>query len=482
MNRSARIFFALLTASSVSVALTSSVAFAQAPEAASESPSPAKPQTESPAKPESPPKPEQGPWQRLSASLAAARKTRRAALEKKLEPYRPDLVLRYEDNAKYLDEKYSAIRELDPEIADVLVPLLFPEKADKVSVQIAENALRVLRPMPLDAWLPTLLAKAQKAHLHQRLRALDLLSSHATPELRAKIVAIFDELLPTTPERQLPRLLAVIGQSEARELAPKLLSFLDRPSAEQRIAALSALAALRYAPALAKLTETATALNEQPAWGALLGALQSMHPQKAPEGLRAAAPDYGAALAAILSNPPRMSRVQLLAALELVRELPSSAYREGRGPILEALRPLLEHPFPKVNHEAARSLQHLGDEDGIKTVLDRLDASVKKNRRVPFVYLQRARAYEAFDMIREALKDVKDAIRYSGKGRVTPDLHFFAARLECRRGNASQVYQHLRDADPTPKELERFREEMRDFGLEALLERHRGLGRLFEQD
>jgi hypothetical protein len=77
---------------------------------------------------------------------------------------------------------------------------------------------------------------------------------------------------------------------------------------------------------------------------------------------------------------------------------------------------------------------------------------------------------------------VKDAIRYSGKGRVTPDLHFFAARLECRRGNASQVYQHLRDADPTPKELERFREEMRDFGLEALLERHRGLGRLFEQD
>ena len=33
-----------------------------------------------------------------------------------------------------------------------------------------------------------------------------------------------------------------------------------------------------------------------------------------------------------------------------------------------------------------------------------------------------------------------------------PDLYFFAARLECRRGNASQVYQMLRDADPTPQE------------------------------
>ncbi|PIE24168.1 MAG: hypothetical protein CSA62_05020 [Planctomycetota bacterium] len=421
-----------------------------------------------------------GLWRQIRAALAAARKNRRSELEKKLDRYRPDLVLRYRDNASYLEEKFREIRKLDPELPELLLPLLFPDKPDRSKRSIAENSLRILQGMPLDSWRAELEQRAAKGPLENRLRALDLLS-YCDGALLAEPL---EALLALTPESLVPRLLEVIGRSGARSLAPKLLPFLKRPQPAHRVAAMRALAELRYVESLQALQQCAESLDSREGWLALETALQRMHPVKAPQGRAADTSSFASAAAKLLRHGQRLSRKELLQAIELIESVPSARFADnqqatGQQALLEALRQLLQHPFPLVNFQAAIGLRHLGDKRGVESILQKLSDSVKRNRRVPYVYVQRARAYEAFGKTREALKDIKDAIRHTGKGRVSSDLYFFAARLECRRGSASQVHAMLREAKATPAELASFRKQNAKYGLEDLIKRHRGLRRLF---
>ena len=110
-------------------------------------------------------------------------------------------------------------------------------------------------------------------------------------------------------------------------------------------------------------------------------------------------------------------------------------------------------------------------------LIDSRTRFVDKNKRVPYAYTQRAKAYLAFGREKRAIQDLEKAIRLSGKGRADPDLYFLLAGLYAGQGNAGKVLRLLKEADPTDEELRAFRK--RTPALEPLLKRHLGLRKLF---
>ncbi len=412
----------------------------------------------------------QRPWGRLRGSLAARIMEKERKLVKLLKPFMPDLALGYAGNEGYLEEKFRRIRKLDLDIAVALLPHLNPKRQDRVRNQVAENAMRILDKVNLENYRPALLTKLDSLKIASRLRVLYLLCPAKTPALKPRLKILLTE----TPGELVPRLLRCIGRFADPQMAPQIQAFLERPDPKQRAAAGEALAALGLKSSIPLLQQMAEKHESGALFGALLGLLERTQ-AKTPAEMK----QRVAGIVALLKRPDRLTRKEVTDSVRLTLRDDKNALGAERDPLSKALRPLLVHAYPPIQFEAAKALNHLGDKTGIKAVIDRLTRFVKRNRKIPYVYEQRARAYDAFGKRREALKDIRDAIKYSGKDRVSPDLYLFGARLEAGRGNANQVLQFLKNADPTSEELARFRKETPE--VEALILKSRQLRRLFQK-
>ncbi len=406
------------------------------------------------------------PWGALRRALAARVREEQSELRDKLKPFLPDLVLSYTENAGYLEEKFTRIRKLDPDIGTAVLPLLLPKREDRARRQLAENALRILNGLDLSSYRDGLLEDLDKRSPEARMRVLYLLA----PLRPAGWKKQFAEWLPLTSEPQLPRLLESIGRFGDPSLAPLLLPILERPKLAQVLAAARALALLRSHEALPKLLTIAKKRGDPSLFAALLELVEGCGNAIDPASL---APT----IEGLLGQSGQLSREEVLRSIALTARGKDGGFGAREDAVKAALRPLLLHAWQPIQFASAKALQSLGDRNGIKSVLDRLTGFVKSNRKIPYVYAQRAKAYDAFGRSREALRDIRDAIKYSGKGRVSPELYFFGARLETQRGNASQVYSFLKAADPTKAELQKFRAAQP--AIEKLIAKHRLLRQLF---
>lgn len=409
-------------------------------------------------------------WARLRAHLEKRSADERVRLAKLLEPRLADLGLDYlsRDNRDYLDREFDKIARLDPDIAAVLVPMLAPKADEGASRNRADNARRILDRFDLTPYQRELRQLADDAPSRWgRLRALRLLAKTKHPER----LALLDSALKNTPEVYVPALLAAIGESGQHELVARVVPFLGRPSEVQRLAALRALAKLGSPTAIVACTKAAVDLASDVGYESLLALLEATL-----EDLDAKyRPDFARALRETLVRAESLDKKDAMRAVDLVAALPRDGLGDT-GPALDsALLGLVEHPSTDVQFRAARILQDRGDKRAVKKILGRLDEFVRNNKKVPYAWQQRALAHRAFGNPKAALKDINQAIKLSPTA--DPRLHFLAAELEIARKAATAVLRHLRAADASAVELERFR--AAHPAIESLLERNRQLRRLF---
>lgn len=411
-------------------------------------------------------------WTALKAAIAKRLAADRARLKDLLDRnYLSDLGLDYadKDNRAYLERKIGELAKADPDLGGILLEYLDPGGAGGALQHRADNARRILERMDLTPYRRRLRKILEGASLSGRLRALLLLTKVREPGL----TAVLQRFLQESPEIFLPVVLRCVGRYRDPTLAPSVVPLLRRPSPEQRLAALRALAELRAVDAIEPATTAVRELDSEQAYRALLDLLRRVA-EKLPE---AGYDAYLDALLQILAKSGGLGKLDILEAVRLVAGLPAESIAARFEKIEPALVELVEHRYPEVQYAAANLLDRQGNRIGVKRVLDRLNDFVKRNRRVPYAYYQRARAYAAFGKVTEALRDVNQAIRYSAGPE--PTFHFFAAGLEVVRGNANQVAKHLKSADPTPQELQKFRS--RHPAIEPLIAKNRTLRRLFEQ-
>ncbi|MAE76934.1 MAG: hypothetical protein CMJ85_08715 [Planctomycetes bacterium] len=367
-------------------------------------------------------------------------------------PLLSDLSLDYRDsqNRAYLERQFDKLAKLDPNIGGVLIDYLDTSRTGALKMR-AENVRRVLAKLDLTAYLPRLLEMLKDGTTSGQLRALQLLVGMRAPNLAADLKRRLSE----TPETHLPRLLACVGRYGDATLSAELLPFLARPSKQQVLAALRALAALGSPAAIEPAAKAALAFEEagtlEVASSALLRHLEKAIPKLTDADL----PLLVSTLIGMFGKADQLRQQQVLHALHLMAGIDSTRRQRFWEDLRPALEGLLVHRYPDVKFEAARLMDQHGDRSGIKRVLDQLNQFVKTQRRTPFAYAQRAKAYVAFGRLSDAIRDIKDAIRYSAVA--TPALHLKAARIEVMRGNASSVAKHLKEARPTKEELNRFR-------------------------
>ena len=411
------------------------------------------------------------PWRGLRKKLAERRASDEARLSKQLrDSFDVDLVLDYgmPDNRSHLHKRFAEIVALDPDVGGPLVKMLETERNRTADRHRADNARRILANLDLRPYYPTLRELLANGSIGARLRALWLLCRAKAPGVRATL----EKMLEVTPAIYLPRVIECAGIYGDKALCPKLVEFSKRPSEQQRWAAMRALMAIGEVSTLDAVRDAAIALNTESAYRLMLAfATQSSRQPGAP-----AAPIVRAALETLKKSGDLVAD-DLLDALKLLTPYRDAELGKERSATMARLRQLLEHGNPSVKFGAAKKLTDLGDKNATKQVLDGLSDFIKKHRKSPWGYYQRALANEAFGKIQPALRDVTQAIKLS----VATDsqLHFFAARLEARRGSSTQVLKQLKAAKPTKDELAAFRRKVPE--IEALIKKSRNLRRYFEQ-
>ncbi len=412
------------------------------------------------------------PWtkfrHKLTARLAAERRRLRKLLEKN---YLSDLSLNYDDrdNRAYLRRKIAELAHQDPDMGGVLIQFLNPTGGGSALQNRADNARRILAQMDLEAYRPALHKMIKTGGTGGRIRALSLLVDQREPGLTPTLQRFLTETL----EAWIPAVLDCVGRYGDVALAKAVLPFLNRPSEVQRLHALGALTRLHAKETIAPAAKAAKSIGTAAAWEALQALLSATAPHVTADeqpALQSAAEDI-----LMASRNVHLDKRTLLGTLRVLQGQSPQQLATHKAATVKLLRGFLDHRLPEVQFAAANLLNRLGDKTGIKHVLARLDVFVKRNRKVPYAYYQRARAKEAFGKIGDALRDVSQAIKYSSGS--DPAYHLFAARLEVKKGSPGSVLRHLRDAGITTKELRRFRKN--NPAIEQLIERSRSLRKLF---
>lgn len=398
------------------------------------------------------------PWQKLLAELREKAARKRARLfpgfEKK---YLSDLKLPYRQNQEYLDGLFDKLRTEDPDLVSFLFETL--RKPGKQG-SLENNTYRLIEQgNPLLFRLP-LLRHLLSKNPGDRVRALEIFAKTRTPG----VLPLLQETLKEAPPGLLRRLISIYAELGDPRLAPTLLPYLDHGDPRVRLLALRALVSIGSPSLFGKVFEKGLGLPDGSKEELLLEYLAKVAPEKPkPEHLRA--------LTLLLEM--ELPRTALDKALDLAARL-SPPDRKARLALDKALERWLSHPGAKVL--AARAMASHGNKSGVKKVLSELGRFIRRNRRVPYGYIQRARAYLAFGRYSEALKDAKEALRYS-RNKANSSLFLLAAEIEMRRGKPLGILRYLKEGDLSRETLQQFRRDHPE--LEAFLKSSSRLRRFF---
>jgi len=417
-------------------------------------------------------------WKALRAAIKTRLSENRKELEKKLAPFLGDLRLDYSENRERLDKRITELSQLDPDIGGLLLDYIAPARPSSRTQRIAENSERALEQMDLTPYRERLRGLLAHDSLTVQLRALKLLCVDAAKRRDRGLpgddglAKVLDKYLHEAPEIELPRVIACVGAYRAPSMTDKLVPYLASPNLNQKLAAIAALRKLGTETAIAPVYKAVEGMTERQALGDLLALLQTVS-DNAPD--TRPSPAFVGALTHLLLRADELSHPQTLQAVKMAGRLE----KDQRNPRLDkALTDLLNHTWTAVTFASANVLAGLGDTSGREAVVERLSDFVKEHKKVPYAYSRRAKAYEAFGRTRDAIRDLEKAVRLSGRGRVDPALYLDLARLEARLGHGIKVLRYLRDGNPTPEELARFRERTPE--VESLIEKSPQLRRMFE--
>ena len=398
------------------------------------------------------------PWQKFQAEIERKAGEERARLFPIFKTkYLADLKLPYRQNKEFLDGLLAQLRGEDPDLIEFLLEQL-RKPGSRGSLE--RNTYRLLEQRDPLLFRLTLLRGLSSRDPRNRIHSLEIL---ARTKARG-LLPLLQTSLKTAPPNLLGRILNIYQLLGNPKIAPSLLPYLDHGDPKIRIQALRALTSIGAPEIFQKVFEKGLGLPDGSKEELLLQYLAKVA-GKSPQ------PEHVRALIHLLEL--ELPRAALDQALELAARFPPPD-RKTKAALDQALERWLSHPGAKV--QAARAMASHGTKTGVKKVLGELGRFIRKNRRVPYGYIQRARAYLAFGRLAEALKDAKEALRYS-KNKADQALYLLAAEIEMRRGKPLGILRYLREGEIPKEMLDQFRRDHPE--LEGILKHNSRLRRFF---
>ncbi len=399
-----------------------------------------------------------GPWQKFQAEVERKASEKRARLFPTFEAkYLADLRLPYRQNKEFLDGLLSKLRGEDPDLIEFLLEEL-QKPGNRGSLE--SNTFKLLEQRDPLLFRLLLLRGLSSKDPRERIRSLEVFAKTKAEGL----LPLLQRTLKTVPPNLVGRLLNIYQFLGNPKVAPSLLPYLDHGDPKIRIQALRALTSIGAPSIFEKVFEKGLGLPDGSKEELLLQYLAKVG-GKAPKAV------HLRALTHLLEL--ELPRTALDQALELAAHFPPTD-RKTKAALDQALERWLSHPGAKVL--AARAMASHGTKTGVKKVLAELGRFIRKNRRVPYGYIQRARAYLAFGRYAEALKDSKEALRYS-KNKADQALYLLAAEIEMRRGKPLGILRFLKEGEIPKEKLQQFRRDHPE--LEGILKHNSRLRRFF---
>lgn len=375
------------------------------------------------------------------AQLARARSERqRPAQLQALEPFLPDLALRYRDNQELLDKRIAQVVELGDAIVPLLLEKLTPAEASPEQRNLAENCYRVL-------------ARLDPAGFSDALVELVGASDELTRRLSIRLLGETGERAAT---HAIARVLPQLSDSDLLE-AVDSLTRLGHPDAAPAAAARMAGGSSKAREAvLGYLTQTGspagvdaalTTLGQEP--GSSLALAYARYFVRVAPGNAAAAE----LLARYLSNPGLDTEQKT----ELATHLAKIAPPEHATTLDEMRRVVADGELGPLPTACAVAMRDLGDKlKGIRQLFERLDDLVNKRKRDPLSWELRADAYLAVGKLPEATRDYDEALQQArGSESLRSALQLKIARCEGRRGRWAQFKRAVTDGGLTLTQLQR---------------------------
>ncbi len=331
---------------------------------------------------------------------------------------------------------------LGPEAAPLLVPYLEPagssEELDLLRSRAVAQALGRINSLAITDALLALLTSGSEAG---RIHALEVLGSSPEPaRVRPALAAVFEGQSGAIKQAALKALIRMGGPENQALLSGVLQSDAD----ELVNLALSALFDTRAAQAAGEVRALLASNGRGARHASLLLAYYRALPELADDGVVGL-------LAVLARNAPRVeTRLEILAALP---DLAASSASEVR----RALEPLATSEDRSLREAALVALVRLGDRNAQRELLRAYDSNVDKNDRFPDAYLRRAEILMRIQHWDDAIRDFKEALRFSrDDSRPQREVYIGLARAFARKGrqgDLKEAAEWLRRAPISQREL-----------------------------
>ena len=398
------------------------------------------------------------PWQQFQTELEKKAEAEKARLFPTYKTkYLADLKLPYLQNQEFLDGLLNKLRGEDP---DLIAFLLEQLRKPGNKGWLDRNTFRLIEQKDPLLIRNLILWGLSSKNPRDRIRSLEILAKSHTKGL----LPLLKVNLQEAPPNLLGRILRIYEILGTPEVAPILIPYLNHGDPKVRIGALRALTSIASPEIFQTVFEKGLGLPDGSKEELLLQYLAKI-------GGKTPKAEHLRALTHLLEL--ELPRAALDQALELAAHFPPPD-RKSKARLDQALERWLSHPGVKV--QAARAMASHGTKTGVKKVLSELGRFIRKNRRVPYGYIQRARAYLAFGRYAEALKDAKEALRFS-KNKADLGLFLLAAEIELRRGKPLGVLRYLKEGELPKEMLQQFRRDHPE--IEAFLKTNSRLRRFF---
>lgn len=353
-----------------------------------------------------------------------------------LMPFWPDLVLKYETNKAYLDERIEMVAKLGDSVVPLLLEKLQPAQRGEESRELAANCRRVLERLDPSSFVDALAEMARSEHDIARSQAIRLLGHADVPQS----VTVLASLLDTVGEADRLAIVRALRDLRARSVAPQVVHLLGSSDVQMRDAVLTYLAAARAG----QVADVVVAALQQESTDRLLSAYIEYFHRSVDSHLGATE-----ALLPLLDS----ARLDWQDTRKLVEALATVA-PEGHDATLQALHSLIKgNETSAQSVSAAVSLQALGDKQGVRRLKKALDDRIRSNRRSPMLYEQRARLMFAIGDYKDAARDYEALIENTDGVTTTHRAYVGLILSEAHQDHIQTMVRHMKDSGMTPEEF-----------------------------
>ncbi len=372
------------------------------------------------------------------APLARARAERsRPAQQKKLEPYWSDLSLNYRINSQHLDTKIPEVAALGDSVVPLLLEKLQPSQAGEAARDLAGNCRRVLERLDPASFLDALVELANGTHDVARSEAIRLLGCAQGPQA----ITVLVDLLDRTNGEDKRLVVRSLRLLKATSAGPKVVTMLASADRQVRDDVLTFLVAAKPAQVLDTV-------------------IQALANEKVPDLLPSYVEYFAQAVrasdAAARALLPLLDRERLdwQASKRLVQALATVAPLEHEPTVRRLQQALDGDDTSSLEVQAAVTLRALGDKQGVIRLKRTFEEQIRKRRKEPALFEQRANLEFAVEEYADALADFEKALEFSDGMAMTRRAYVGQMRCEARRKKVQNLTRLMKSSGLTVAEIE----------------------------